>query len=100
MPKYFNDFREFCGMCLKIYVSTNISDNLIIYGFFLFNQGGFNRGLLPFPPCMVGFNGFHVMAAYAKFDFGSQASYIKKLRCRNEMLKNQMGVSYGGKDEI
>jgi len=26
------DFREFCGTCLKIYVSTKISENLIIYG--------------------------------------------------------------------
>jgi hypothetical protein len=45
----------------------------------------------------IGFNGFHIMVTYAKFDFGSQASYINKLRCRNELMKNEMRVSCGGK---
>jgi len=51
-------------------------------------------------PCLIVFNGFHVMVAGAKFDFFYQASYINGLKYENEMLQNQMNVSYGGKDEI
>jgi hypothetical protein len=30
-------------------------------------------------PCLIGVNGFHVMVAFPKFDFGYQASYINNL---------------------
>jgi len=51
-------------------------------------------------PCMIVFNGFHVMVACAKFDFCYQASYINRLKYENEILQNEMNVSYGGKNEI
>jgi hypothetical protein len=73
---------------------------LLFTGFFCLTKADLTEDPCHFPPVWSVLTDFMSWQHMLNLTLVLRLHILKKLRCRNEMLKNQISASYGGKDEI